>query len=374
MNASVGEGPVRVPRIAMVSANAYPVMGGVETHVQEVALRVVRAGFEVTILTTDRSGRLARQELLNGVPARRTGAWPRNRDWYFAPGLYRMISRGGFDLVHCQGYHTFVPPLAMLAAARARLPYVLTFHSGGHPSPTRNRLRGPQRRLLRPLLARARKLIAVSDFEVDFFSRELSLPRSRFSTIPNGAVIDAQPESVTIDESRPIILSVGRLERYKGHHLLIGAMPGLLARVPGARLRIVGAGQYEAELRRLAAESGVGDRIEIGRIDPLDRRQMATTIANASLVCLLSEYEANPVAVMEALGLGRRVLVADTSGLSELAQRGLARAIPLGSSPYEIATAVFEQLQTAEPGDVALPTWDECAARLADVYREVLAT
>ena len=75
----------------------------------------------------------------------------------------------------------------MVAAAQARLPYMLTFHSGGHPSAARTRLRGVQRTLLRPLLARARQLVAVSEFEAEFFARELHLPPDRFATIQNGA-------------------------------------------------------------------------------------------------------------------------------------------------------------------------------------------
>ena len=363
----------RAPRIVMVSANAFPVMGGVETHVNEVAPRVAEAGFDVTILTTDRGGRLARQERLNGVPVQRVRAWPASKDWYLAPGIARAIMRGGWDLVHCQGYHTFVPPLAMLAATRARIPFVLTFHSGGHPSTTRKRLRGLQRRQMRPLLARARKLIAVSQFEAEFFSRELRIAPKRFVTIANGAAMDPPPEPVQIDEARPVIVSAGRLERYKGHHRLIEALPFLLREVPGARLRIIGAGQYEGELRRLAGESITPDRIEIGSIDPVDRQGMARALAGASLVALLSEYEANPVTVMEALALGRRVLVADTSGLSELAPRGLARAIPLSATPERIAQQIAEQLRAPEPGQLNLPTWDDCAASLVEVYREVLA-
>ena len=95
-------------------------------------------------------------------------------------------------------------------------------------------------------------------------------------------------------------------------------------------------------------------------------------LAGASAVALLSEYEANPVAVMEALALRRRVLVADTSGLSELAEAGLARAVPIAASGEEIAAALVELLRSPEPAELTLPTWDESAARLADVYRDVL--
>lgn len=361
------------PRILMVSANAYPVMGGVETHLHEVAPRIARAGFDVTILTTDRSGKLPARDNVDGVEIRRVRAWPAERDYYFAPGIYGAIARGRWDLMHCHGYQTFVPPLALLAAARAHIPYVLTFHSGGHGSRVRTRLRGAQQLALRPLLARAQRLIAVSDYEARVFPKRLRIPSNRFVTIPNGAEMEWPAGIGPDDEDRSLILSVGRLERYKGHHSVIAALPHLLKRVPGARLRILGAGPYEPELRRLAAESGVGNRVEIGAIDPKDRQAIATVMARAALVVLMSEYEANPVSVMEALSLRRRVLVADTSGLSELAHRGLARAIPLDSDPAQTARAMFEHLQSPIPPDHDLPTWDACAADIAHVYRGVLA-
>ena len=57
----------------------------------------------------------------------RVRAWPTNKDYYFAPVIYRFITCGQWDLIHCQGYHNMVPPLAMLAALRANIPFVLSF-------------------------------------------------------------------------------------------------------------------------------------------------------------------------------------------------------------------------------------------------------
>jgi glycosyltransferase involved in cell wall biosynthesis len=356
----------------MVSANAFPVMGGVETHIYEVAPRIAAAGFDVTLLTTDRSRTLPRRDAVKAVPVVRVPAYPEKRDYYLAPGLARLVAHGKWDLVHCQGYHTFVPPLAMLSAAQARVPYMLTFHSGGHASTTRTRLRGAQRQALRPLLARAAKLVAVSNFEVDFFSHELNIPRDRFAMIRNGAEMATPSTPAVVDDTKPLILSVGRLERYKGHHLLIDALPYVLEQMPGARLEIVGAGQFDGELRARAAASGLNGKIRIGSIDPVDRDGMSNIVGSASAVALLSEYEANPVSVMEALALGRRVLVADTSGLSELAHEGLARAIPIDASPQQIARALVDLIRSPEPAKLSLPTWDQSAASLADVYREVL--
>jgi glycosyltransferase involved in cell wall biosynthesis len=347
-------------------------MGGLETHLHEVAPRIAARGFEVTVLTTDRTGQLPEHEVINGVAIQRVRAWPAKRDYYFAPGIYGVISREPWDLVHCHAYQTLVPPLTMLAAIRSKIPFVVTFHSGGHPSRIRNRLRSIQLRVLRPLLARARKLIAVSEFEAERFPGLLGISRSRFVTIPNGAAIQLPEGRSLPDEDPYLIISVGRLERYKGHHLVIAALPSVIAELPEASLRIVGTGPYEAELLAMAQAAGVSDRVTIGSVDPTDRLGMAELLASAGLVTLLSEYEANPVAIMEALSLNRRVLVAGTSGLNELARRGLAQSVPLDIAPELLGKRIVDQLRSPAPTGFDLPSWDACADRLAAVYREVL--
>src|ERR1022692_264251 len=92
-------------RVLLVAARYFPYMGGLETHVYEVGRRLARVGVEVTILTTDLDGHLPTFEEVEGVQIRRVRAWPSNRDYYFAPAIYRIIINGQWDLIHCQGYH-----------------------------------------------------------------------------------------------------------------------------------------------------------------------------------------------------------------------------------------------------------------------------
>ncbi|NJO83644.1 MAG: glycosyltransferase family 4 protein [Blastochloris sp.] len=363
--------------ILMVSARYYPFMGGTETHIYEVARRMAahpadKPGQRVTVLTTDPKGDLPREETVNGVTIRRVRAYPKDRDYYFAPALYGIITRGGWDVVHVQGYHTFVAPLAMFAAWRARLPYVITFHSGGHSSASRHAARGLQRRLLRPLIRRAAARIGVSEFEARLFAESVGLPLDQFDVIPNGARLPELDAPATARPDVKLIVSPGRLERYKGHQRAIQALPHVLAVHPDARLRIVGSGPYEPELRALAQQTGVESHIEIGSIPPSDRQGMAALLAQSSLVVLFSDYEAHPVAVMEALSMRRPVLVAETSGLAELAARGLVRSVPLASSETDIARAIIQQLDDPHlAADIALPTWEGCADALLAVYRRV---
>ena len=358
----------------MVTPRYFPYMGGVESHVYQVCRRMAALGYDMTVLTADPSGELPKSEQVEGVNIIRVKAWPKDRDYYFAPGMAQYIRDGKWDLMHVQSYHTLVPPLAMLTALRAKIPYVLTFHGGGHSSRLRHALRSFQRLTLRPLLAQAVKLIAVASFEIPLFSRELRIAPEKFALVPNGAElpkVERQTQPLTDDT---LIASVGRLERYKGHHRVIAAMPYVLATRPDTHLWIAGGGPYEAELRKLIEKLGLQDNVTIRAIPAAEREMLARELSKASLFVLHSEYETHPIAVLEAVSLGCPALVADTSGLSELAEQGLATAIPLHCTDQELAAAILEQLANPrKPKPVKLPTWDECTTGLLEIYQQILA-
>jgi len=98
-------------RVLMVTPRFFPFMGGIETHVYEVGRRLVHEGVKVTILTTrTRAGSetLPREEYIAGMRVLRVHSWPAERDYHIAPEMYACIQQGNWDLVHCQGCHTFV--------------------------------------------------------------------------------------------------------------------------------------------------------------------------------------------------------------------------------------------------------------------------
>jgi glycosyltransferase involved in cell wall biosynthesis len=357
----------------MVTPRYLPHIGGVERYVYELSSRLARCGIDVTVLTTDTTGELPRSEEQEGVRVLRVPAWPRRRDYCFAPDIYRTVSDGDWDIVHIQSYHTFVAPLAMLAARRRNIPYIVTFHGGGHSAWSRRIMRRPHWRLLRPLLANAARLVALAQFEVDVYGRRLGVPRDRFVLVPLATnfsrLAGVQPAA---SQPWPVVASVGRLERYKGHHRLIEALPHILERRPDVRVWIAGAGPYEEKLRRLAKKLEVEDRVDIHAIPASEPERMARELSAVALVVLLSEYETQPAVALEAIALGRPVLVLYATGLIELADRGWAASVSPGSTPREVAKAVLEQL--AAPlarARVELPTWEDCAARHVELYLAV---
>jgi glycogen synthase len=367
----------RAVRLALVTPSFHPFTGGVETHVHEVATRLAVLGFDVTVLTADVTRRLPRRERRQGVSIRRFPATPWLGDLQWAPGIFRAVADGRWDLVHVQCVHTLVPPMAMTAARRRGLPYVVSFHTGGHSSMLRNAFRPLQWRLQRPLLVHAAGLLAVSEFEARLFQVALGLERDRFTVVRNGfemprSIGPAGGEAAG-NGAGPVILSVGRLERYKGHHRAIGAMGAVVRTHPEAELYIVGTGPFEARLRRQAEASVVGSHVHFVNFTPERRAELGRLITRAQLVTLLSEYEAHPVAVMEAVGLRRRVLVGATSGLHELAEQGLASEVSLRRPDHEIGELMAELLRRPEPqANPELQTWDSCVDQLTDLYRSVL--
>jgi glycosyltransferase involved in cell wall biosynthesis len=364
------QGPLRV---AMVSAFAFPTMAGIATHVHEVATRLGAAGVDVTVMATDRTWELPAEEQLPEYRVRRWRAYPRSRDYYLAPGIARhLLQPNDYDVVHVEGVHSLVAPTALAAARRAGIPSLLTLHTGGHNSSLRNALRPLQWRLLKPLLT-STTIVATGENERDIFVKVLGGSGKPVRLIRNGS------EPLPIDHSAekpagsPLLVSVGRLERFKGHHRILRAMPKILAEAPDARLVLVGAGPYEQPLRDMARELGVDDRVSVRAFSPEQRPAMGKLIADADLFCLLSEYEGHPMAVLEALGAGTKVLLAESPGLAELGRAGLATTVALDSPPEQVAAAALAVIAAPQTGPPALPSWTDCAEEYRRLYQELVS-
>ena len=365
--------PTRALRLLMVTPRFQPYAGGIETHVAEVGQRLAARGHQVTVLTTRPDVSWPAQERCQGVEVVRVHDWLAGRDAYLAPTMARWIATREWDVIHYQGCATLVPPVTMWATRRLGIPFVVTLHLGGHSAEWRNRFRQWQWRIMGASLRQARRLIAVSRYEADHFAAALALPTERFAIIPNGI-----PDLTALVGPPParepgLIVSIGRLERYKGHQRLIAALPQVLTQLPHARLEILGAGPHEPDLHRLADELGVAAQVRIRYIPPGQRHELIRTLQQAQLATLLSERESHPIAIMEALTCGCAALVNDTTGLHELGEAGLATTVPPTANAATVAQAVIAQLrQPHVPARGRLPTWDRCVTELEAIYRAAI--
>jgi glycosyltransferase involved in cell wall biosynthesis len=120
--------------------------------------------------------------------------------------------------------------------------------------------------------------------------------------------------------------------------------------IPEAHLLILGRAPYESDLRELARRLGVSDRVSIKHVAPADRQVMATALAGSSVVAALSDYEAHPVAVMEALSAGRPVVGYDIAGIGELVSAGWVRGVPRGAPAVAVAQELVKAMSSPLAG------------------------
>lgn len=119
------------------------------------------------------------------------------------------------------------------------------------------------------------------------------------------------------------VLVVGRLaatERYKGHEQLIRAWPHVLARVPSARLVIVGDGDDAPRLTRLAAETNAAGTVRFAGF--LTRPELEAEYGRAAMFALPSRREGFGLVYLEAMAHGLACLGSVHDAASEVIDSG----------------------------------------------------
>lgn len=146
---------------------------------------------------------------------------------------------------------------------------------------------------------------------------------------------------------RPTILSVGRLVERKGFDRMIEAMPAILQAHPTACYEIVGAGPYEATLRRLAIERGVASHIVF--LGALDDDALALAYARAWCFALPvrrigDDVEGFGIVYLEAAMAGLPVIAGIDSGGRDAVADGVTGTVIDGSNAADVANAVSSML------------------------------
>ncbi|WP_129115814.1 glycosyltransferase family 4 protein [Halegenticoccus tardaugens] len=385
-------------RILLVTSRYPPYTGGVERHVSAVAERLVARGHEVTVRTADatvaRGGTRtpARRERRNGARVVRHRSVTPGGAFHVAPGVLPAVRRADADVVHAHNYHSLPLLLAALgSSARVRggssATFVATPHyHGASASRFRNRLLRAYRPIGGRALRGADAVVAVGDRERRALARDFGVAAE---VIPNGLDVERfaeatpAPPATHAARDRPYLLCVGRLEAYKGVQHAIRALPRL-----EHALLVAGTGPAESDLRRVAREVGVEDRVRFLGYVPDD--ELPGLYAGAEAFVALSAFEAYGMTVAEALAAGTPCVVRQAGALGDWAARddcvgvefdgdGDASAIDAGGGgggdgnarPADaVAAGVAEAVGRRAPSE-PLPTWDEAVDALEALYRRV---
>ncbi|MGP3973921.1 glycosyltransferase [Streptomyces sp. 8N114] len=371
---------------------AQPVEGGVARVVADLAKSQVDAGLHVVVACPG-GGRLTQAATAAGA---RTVRWSAVREpgAYLAAEVYgvqRLLRAVRPDLVHA---HSAKAGLAARLALRGRLPTVHQPHAWSFEAAT-----GGTARLARAwerYAARwADRVLCVSEAERE--TGAAAGVRARWAVVHNGvdtarftapdtrqadgptarhaALRELLPSALAeLPPSAVLVVCVGRLCEQKGQRTLLAAWPRVAARVPDARLVLVGDGPDREELRR-AAPPGV---VFAGAADAV-----CDWYAAADLVVLPSRWEGMALTPLEAMACGRPVVVSDVAGSRELLPPGQETSCLVPpADPDALADAVVrlaldpglraELAQRA--GEHVRARFDvrTTAAAVLELYREVL--
>jgi len=341
-------------RILHVTDAYLPKQGGIEVQVGDLARRQTEAGHEVAVLTCapDDLGRRPRTGA--GVPAAAPSAFggpvPEIRvgiPWWAVPAanaqMYALLRRERPDVVHA--HLSVLSPLSILAvraAARERVPVVVTLHSLWW--------------LATPLYAIAHVLLRWGRWPVAWTAvselaarplRTLVGPRGEVDVLPNGVEpAEWSVSPVVRDPREVVVVSVMRLESRKRPLALMRAVRRAHRRLPaGVRLRVVvvGEGPMRGRIERAVRRFGLAGVVELpGRMDRAGIREL---YRRGDLYVAPATLESFGIAALEARCAGLPVVARRRTGIADFIadgvegllvddDRGLAQAVvDLAASP-----------------------------------------
>ncbi|MEA2419287.1 MAG: hypothetical protein QOE60_1493 [Thermoleophilaceae bacterium] len=300
--------------------------GGAERHWATLIPALARRGHEVRLLCLNDEGPLFHELQAAGVPA----ACVRLGGRVDARGLRLALAEAGArpDAVVTRGVS---PQLVGEAIARrAGAAHVLNEHTPLTADGELLPLHAHQGVLTRLVAPRVDRVIAVTERQAEPLSRRGYRPE-RIVTVPNGLFEadvavgverEAMRRELGLADGDFAVLCVANLRPEKGTAAFVEAVARAREQVPRLHGLLAGDGPQRDELERLVAErepvSLLGSRGDVPDL-------MAATDA----FCLLSEAEALPIGILEAMALGLPVVTTDVGGITDAvvhAQTGLVVA------------------------------------------------
>ena len=319
-------------------------MGGVQTHVRDLASWLVKRGFRVSIVSRRIGLRDLEVQESEGyymvdsiLPVDVILVPPDPRD------VENVISMLKPDIVHSHHIFTLTPLFALKVARDLGIPRLASNHTIFLAYDFRT-LWSMVSLILptRYYLAYAQAVISVSRAADTFVESIMGSDfKVRRFIIPNAVDIEKfkPPEREPEDN---IVLFVGRLVYRKGIHVLVKALGKV--RIKDVKLLVVGGGYMELLARMLAKAYGVEDKVEfLGVVSEKDKIEL---YRKAKVVVVPSIFnESFGIVALEAMASGRPVIATRVGGLEDLVVNGETGILVEPGSEDQLAEAIENLLE-----------------------------
>ncbi len=408
-------------RIALLPSAYPPAVGGVEELTRHLALTLVDAGDDVEIWTLHgNDAKPETVEVRDGLIVRRFPMPLPGGRW---SSIYRSATIGPRTLFSLRNaVHAFRPDVlhvvcfgpngayATALARFARLPLVVTLQGETMMDDSDIFEKSwTLRKALRRGIRSAAVVTGCSSFT-------LADAEQRFGLTPDGGVVivngvdvagahsgsaadpdddhrgagpeppglgdpptQPAPSAALVLPERPYVLALGRVVGKKGFDLLLAAYAATDRARDSVDLVIGGAGSALGDLRALADELGIADRVHFpGR---LSRQQVGTVMAGAEVFVMPSRLEPFGIVVLEGWRAGVATMATTRGGPPEFVRDGVDGVL---IDPFDTAgfAAALEQVVTDDDLRHSLAAagatrveefaWPRVADRYRAVYESVV--
>lgn len=365
-----------VMKIVVTGTRGIPdILGGVETHCEELFPRIAAMGHDVTIIrrspyVTDDN----RIPSYKGVRLIDVKA-PRKKSLEAIIHTFRAVLKARSlhpDVLHV---HAIGPALLVPFARLLGMKVVMTNHGPDYDRQKWGRLAKAVLRTGERMGTRcSNAVIVISTVIADILSTKYG--RTDTDLIFNGVNRPVKSKSKSWLEEwgvadRPYIVAIGRFVKEKGFHDLIDAYAKSDLQ---KRYALVIAGdtdhedEYSLSLKKQAHEAGV---VLTGFIKGEKLNQLMT---NASLFVMPSYHEGLPIALLEAMSYDLDVVVSDipANRLNILEDGDFFSTGDTGALA-EAMTRKLAEARTPRTYDLSAYDWDKIASQTVEVYNRVVS-
>ncbi|KAI1328116.1 glycosyltransferase family 4 protein [Xylariaceae sp. FL0255] len=325
----------RTYNIAMVSDFFYPQPGGVESHIYQVATKLIDRGHKVIIITHAYDDRKGVRYLTNGVKVYhvpfaiiyRSSSFP--TVFSFFPLFRNIAIRERIEIVHGHGSMSTLCQEAILHGRTMGLRTVFTDHSLVGFADAGSILTN---KLLKFTLSDVDHVICVSHTCKENTVLRASLDPLMVSVIPNALVSNdfkplPRPEPGMYNQhplpAHPLgpndtltIVVVSRLFYNKGTDLLTAAIPRILENHPNTRFIIAGSGPKAIDLQQTIEQNVLQDKVEM--LGPVRHENVRDVMVRGHIYLHPSLTEAFGTVIVEAASCGLYVVCTAVGGIPEV--------------------------------------------------------
>lgn len=310
-------------KIAYISPFFYPVLGGMEKHIYEIARRISKE-HDVWVYTSniDRKGRKLKEiEKIDNINIKRFEVYFKLGDFAsFFPGIFKELNVNEFDIIHVHGYrhpHNFATFFTNTFS-------IITPHFPVYPKT------GLKRKILisffdflvgDKIFKKYTKIIALTWGEKRWLVDKFRIDESKIEIIPNGI-----PEYYLKKHNGKIfrnrynlgekfmILSVGRIHFSKGFQDLIQAFSLLPKKIrENSVIVIIGPdGGYLDKLKELVRKLGLDEKVIFtGKVS---EEEKLNAYEACDLFVLPSYWEGFGIVLLEAMAKNKIVMARKSGG------------------------------------------------------------